>query len=90
MFIHGKPILFEYKIWCLCRENGYPYNLNTYTGKSDSKKVIQLGIHVVQDMVDIVKEHSGPIKHKLFFNNFFRSYNLLEILADQNVKAIKR
>ena len=41
-------------------------------------------------MVDIVKEHSDPIKHKLFFNNFFRSYNLLEILADQNVKAIKR
>ena len=39
-------------------------------------------------MVDVVKEHSDPMKHELFFDNFFTSYNLLENLADQNVKAI--
>ena len=33
-------------------------------------------------MVDVVKQHSDPMKHELFFHNF------LEDLADQNVKAI--
>ena len=47
-------------------ENGYPYHLSIYTGKSDSNKVTPLGTRVVQGMVDIVKEHSDPIKHELF------------------------
>ena len=84
MFIRGKPIRFGYKIWCLCGENGYPYHLSIYTGKSDNS-VAPLGTRVVQGMVDVVREHSDPMKHELFFDNFFTSYNLLE---DQNVKAI--
>ena len=59
MFIHGKPIHFGYKIWCLYGENGYPYQLSIYTGKSD-KSVAPLGTIVVQNMVDVVKEHSDP------------------------------
>ena len=85
MFIRGKPIRFGYKIWCMCGENGYPYHLSIYTGKSDNS-VAPLGTRVVQGMFDVVKEHSDPMKHELFFDNFFTSYNLLEDLADQNVK----
>ena len=31
MFIRSKPVRFEYTIWCLCGENGYPYQLIAFT-----------------------------------------------------------
>ena len=61
--------------------------LSIYTGKSDSSKVAPLGTRVVQGMVDIAKENSDPIKHELFFDNFFTSYKLFENFAYQNLKA---
>ena len=87
MFIRGKPIRFGYKIWTLCSTDGYPYHLNIYTGKVANNPV-PLGSRVVNKMVDIIKEHSDPINHELYFDNFFTSYNLLVNLADENVKAI--
>ena len=32
MFIRGKPVRFGYKIWCMCRPDGYPYRLEIYCG----------------------------------------------------------
>ena len=87
MFIRGKSIHFGYNIWCLCGENGYPYHLSIYTGKSDSSKVAPLGTRVVQDMVDIVKKHSDPIKHELFFVNFFYKSYLLGKSCWTNCKS---
>lgn len=31
MFIRSKPVRFEYTIWCLRGENGYPYQLIAFT-----------------------------------------------------------
>ena len=33
MFIKGKPICFDFKIWCLCGSDGNPYNMKIYQGK---------------------------------------------------------
>ena len=87
MFIRNKLIRFECDVWCFCGENGYPYQLNVYTGKSEND-VAPLGTRVVKGMVDIVKEHSDQKRHELFFDNCFRSFAVLEDLADPSVKAI--
>ena len=36
-YIKSKPIKFGYKIWALCGEDGYPYHLEIYCGKSERK-----------------------------------------------------
>ena len=56
MSIRGKPICFCCNLWCLCGENGCPYQLSIYTGKSGNS-IVPLGTCVVQGIVDVVKEH---------------------------------
>ena len=36
-----------------------------------------LGSRVFNKKVDLIYEHSDPVKHELFFDNFFAIYNLL-------------
>ena len=37
MYIRGiKAIRFGYKLWSLCGNDGFPYQLNIYTGKDSS------------------------------------------------------
>ena len=36
MFIRGKPIRFVYKIWCLCKSDGYSYPMQIYQGTQSS------------------------------------------------------
>ena len=38
--------------------------------------------------VDVIAEHSDPLKHELLFYNFFKNYNLLADLAAKNIKVI--
>ena len=87
MFIRSKPIRFGYKIWCLCGSDGYPYHFTIYTGKGENSSG-PLGSRAVNEKVDVITEHSDSLKHELFFDNFFTSYNLLTDLAAKNVKAI--
>ncbi|XP_065193176.1 piggyBac transposable element-derived protein 3-like [Sycon ciliatum] len=88
MFIKGKPIRFGYKIWCLCGSDGFPYHLQIYTGRQEGRPVSPLGLRVVGDMVDVIRVHSDTRCHELFFDNFFTSYSLLEILAEKNMRAV--
>ena len=83
----GNPTRFGYKIWCLCGSDGYPYHFSKYTGKRENSSG-SLGSRVVNENVDVIAEHSDPLKRELFFDNFFLSYNLLADLAAKNVKAV--
>ena len=76
MFICSKP-----------GSDGYPYHFTIYTGKGENSSG-PLGSRVVKEKVDIIVEHTDPLKHELFFDNFFTSYNLLADIAAKNVKAI--
>ena len=87
IIIRSKPIRLGYKIWCLCGSDGDQYHLIIYTGKGENSSG-PLGSHIVYEKVDVIAEHSDPLKHELFFGNFFASYNLLADLATKNVKAI--
>ena len=59
----------------------------TYTLEKENSSG-PLGSRVVNEKVDVIAEHSDPLKHELFFDNFFTSYNLLADLAAKNVKPI--
>ena len=83
----GKHITFGHKIWSLCSTDGYPYQLNIYTGEHSNNSV-PLGSRVVNKMVDVIKEHSDPINHEIYFESFFTRFDLLVNLADENLKAI--
>ena len=87
MFFQSKPIRFGYKIWCLCGSDGYPYHFTIYTGKGENSSG-PLGSRVFNVKVGVIAGLCDPLRHKLFFDNFFTSYNLLEDLASKNVKAI--
>ena len=88
MYIKGKPIRFGYKIWCLCGKDGFPHHLQIYTGKGEERPTQPLGSRVVNTMVGVVEENSDVTRHKLFFDNFFTSYSLLDGLAERGMRSI--
>lgn len=90
MFIRGKPIRFGFKLWVLASDNGYPFNVMIYTGKSqepaddNSAENKGLGFRVVTSLLSCLED---PTSHEVFFDNFFTSYDLLAYLQDINMKA---
>ena len=70
MFIRSQPTRFGYKIWCLCWSDGYPYHFTIYTGKRENSSG-RWGSCAVNEKVDVIAEHSDPLKQELFFDNFF-------------------
>ena len=82
-YVKGKPVRFGYKLWMLCSSNEYPYNLEIYCGKDESR-TNPLGTHVVEKMLSPV---TNPSQHVVFFDNFFTSHTLLTNLAGENVWA---
>jgi DNA excision repair protein ERCC-6 len=85
MFIKGKPIRFGFKIWCLCAPNGYPYQMDIYTGKSEGNE--PLGSKIINNMVAVISEHSDTTKHHLYMDNFFSSRELYVSMTERNIKA---
>ena len=77
LFIKGKPIRFEYKLWCLCGSDGYPYHLIPYQEKEATNSKQSLGIQIVGNIVKVVEQASETTRHELFFDNFFTSHDLM-------------
>lgn len=84
MFIRGKPIRFGFKLWMLCGVDGYPYQAAIYSGKTDRPEGVGLGEHVVLSFANLIPDTSC---HKLFFDNFFSSHDLLVRLKNMGLRA---
>lgn len=84
MFIRGKPVRFGYKLWMLCSYDGYPYKAVIYAGKVDRPVEMTLGEHVVTEFAKLL---TSPSNHKLFFDNFFSSYDLFVKLREMGIRA---
>ncbi|KAI4469474.1 transposase is4 [Holotrichia oblita] len=84
MFIKGKPVRFGFKIWCLCSSGGYLYQFIPYGGAaskdSQQEQEHSLGTRVVLDLLSVVPDAS---LYKVFFDNFFSSYSLFNILNEK-------
>ena len=91
MFIRGKPIRFGYKIWSLCGIDSYPYHLKIYQGKERNANATTqkepLGTRVINAMLGIINSNSKVLGNKLYFNNFFTSYDLMYELGEQSIRA---
>ena len=61
--------------------------MTIYTGRAENSTA-PLGCCVVNEKVDVILQNSDPLKHELFFDNFFTNYHLLSDLAERNIKAI--
>ena len=85
-----KPIKRGYKLWCLANITGYVYKFDVYTGKkaddgngNDNLREVGLGGKVVWHLV----EHLCGKNHTVFFDNFFSSIPLLDILRMNKILA---
>ena len=84
-FIHGKPVRFGYKVWMLCSHNGYCFNFDIYCGKETTKSTgLCKSSQVVIDLLSVV---DNPHCHRLYFDNLFNSYELLEELSRKGIQA---
>ena len=92
MYIHGI-ILYTYnnniqltqcsfKVWAMANViNGYMYDFNVYTGATEGRERA-LGEKVVLTLSEsIIGCH-----HKLFFDNYFTSVNLLSTLLEKDTR----
>ena len=83
-----KPIKREYKLWCVADNCGYAYKFEIYIGKngdstSDSFKDLGLGGQVVWQLAESLKGKW----HRLFFDNYFSSVPLMELLQVNHIFA---
>lgn len=84
-FIRGKPVRFANKNWVAASASGYCYSFDIYCGKSVISSTEPLGTRVVKMLLN--KMTIDPANHKVLFNNFFTSYDLLNDLRQLGYRA---
>ena len=82
MFIKMKPIKFGFKLWMLCSADGFPYNIQIYTGKSEDTG--PLGQRVVIKLLECVTDADN---HIVYFDNFFTNHQLMVALKEKGFRA---
>ncbi|XP_060862211.1 piggyBac transposable element-derived protein 3-like [Metopolophium dirhodum] len=87
-YCKGKPNPWGIKIFMLCGASGVIYDFIIYQGSETEfcpqfKNKFGLGASVVLQLTEHVEEN----KHFLFFDNYFASYNLFEILLQRKIFA---
>ncbi|XP_030747084.1 piggyBac transposable element-derived protein 2-like [Sitophilus oryzae] len=86
-YIKGKPIRFGFKNWALCASSGYMISFDVYTGKGTVNEYdFGLGGDVV---IRLIKQAELPPSqgHKLFFDNYFTSVQLMLHLTQEGFCA---
>lgn len=80
-----KPTKWGIKAWVAAEsESGYVLKINIYTGKSENRdKNLLLGEQVV---LDLAKDFYG-LYHQFYFDNFFSSVRLVEMLSKNKTYA---
>uniref|UniRef100_A0A3B1ICF6 PiggyBac transposable element-derived protein domain-containing protein n=1 Tax=Astyanax mexicanus TaxID=7994 RepID=A0A3B1ICF6_ASTMX len=87
-FIKGKPHPWGVKIYFMCGKSGMAYDFLLHQGTTmelsqQHRKQLGLGAGVVYHLSQRITEAN----HKLYFDNYFTSYNLLELLAERKIHA---
>ncbi|KAF2889610.1 hypothetical protein ILUMI_16563, partial [Ignelater luminosus] len=93
-FIRGKPIHFDYKIWCLNTPSGYLVNFDVYQGKNPTgnedceKNFGKVAAPFVQ-MLDEFDELKKALPFKFYFNNLYTGIPLLTHLKQLGYGATR-
>lgn len=88
-FSRGKPYPWGIKVFLLCGESGIVYDLLLYQGSTtelnpESLKSLGLGASVVLHLTKNIEKN----RHNIYFDNFFTTFQLLEILQKKQIFAI--
>ena len=82
-YVKNKPVRWGFKMWARCAsKSGYLYEFDFYTGKKQETE-FGLGESVVLQLSDKLK---GTVS-KLYFDNFFTSVKLMQVLLDDKILA---
>ncbi|XP_031333570.1 piggyBac transposable element-derived protein 3-like [Photinus pyralis] len=89
-FIKGKPIRYGYKFWVGSTDKGYMTWFEPYQGAnsviSDNYKHFGLGPSVVLTYADVLLS-SGVFPYHIFFDNFFTTVPLLDLLSEKGIRG---
>ena len=89
-YLPKKPHRWGIKVWARCGVSGIVYNFEIYTG-AESKTTgdiggdLGVGGNVVKRLVAGLKKDCG---HKVYFDNYFSSVNLLKYLKKEGIWAV--
>ncbi|GFO03906.1 PiggyBac transposable element-derived protein 4-like [Plakobranchus ocellatus] len=79
-YIKSKPCPWGIKIWCAADlHSGYLFNFDVYTDKSQAQQQNGLGHHIVFSMGEPYLDR----RHHFYYNNFFPSLKLAEVLLER-------
>lgn len=82
-YLPKKPTKRGYKVWTLADKSGYCYRYEIYTGKVGNQVTKNLGEKVVNNLTT---DLHGK-EHKIYFDNYFTSVNLIENLKSRQINA---
>ncbi|XP_041827207.1 piggyBac transposable element-derived protein 3-like [Melanotaenia boesemani] len=87
-YIKGKPHPWGVKIYFLCGKSGIAYDFLLHQGATmeisqQQRKQLGLGAGVVYHLSQRITEAN----HKLYFDNYFTTYNILELLTKRKIHA---
>lgn len=87
-YIKGKPCPWGVKIFVLCGKSGMAYDFLIYQGAStgldkNKLKIFGLGGSVVLQLSERLQKEG----HKLYFDNYFSNYQILQILKSKKIFA---
>uniref|UniRef100_A0A671NB21 PiggyBac transposable element-derived protein domain-containing protein n=1 Tax=Sinocyclocheilus anshuiensis TaxID=1608454 RepID=A0A671NB21_9TELE len=87
-YVKGKPHPWGVKMYFLCGKSGMTYDFLLHQGATmevseQFKTQLGLGAGVVYHLSQRITEAD----HKLYFDNYFTTYNLLELLAEKKIHA---
>ncbi|KAL2096765.1 hypothetical protein ACEWY4_005972 [Coilia grayii] len=87
-YVKGKPEPWGVKVYFLCGKSGLAYDFLIYQGATtelsdQSKKILGHGAAVVTHLCQRIQNPN----HKLFFDNFFTTYNVLEADKEMSKKG---
>ncbi|XP_047541811.1 piggyBac transposable element-derived protein 3-like [Vanessa atalanta] len=88
-YIKGKPCPWGLNIFFLCGKHGQAYDFLLYQSSSPElennlTKKIGYGAAIVLHLTKRIGESKG---RELYFDNYFSSYNLLQIMKQRGIKA---
>lgn len=86
-YVKGKPNPWGIKNFLLCGNNGLAYDFLLYQGKTteydETMKDFGVGAAVTLKLCDRIEK----VGHSLYFDNYFNSYHLLQILRNKQIFA---
>jgi hypothetical protein len=87
-YMKGKPNPWGIKVFLLCGKSGMPYDFLIYQGGTTeiNQKMVQKFGFGGAIVLHLSKRISNP-GHKLYFDNYFSTYQIFEVLKEMKINA---